>query len=364
MIPFMDLDLQYKSIQEEIDEAIFRVIKNYNFINGPEVALFEKKFAEMQEVKYCVGCSSGTSALHLAYEVVGIRPGDEVIVPTMTFIATAEALRQVGAKPVFIDISPVSYNIDENKIEAAITDKTKAIVAVHLHGNPCEMDRIVEIAKKYNLKLIEDCAQSHISEYKFKKTGTFGDIAAFSFYPGKNLGAYGDAGAVVTNNRRYFENARMLANHGRKEKYYHDVEGYNYRLDTLQAAILLIKMKYLQQWTEQRILNSQLYDKMLKNPDITLPERSQYKKHVYHIYSISTKQREKIITALKENHISYGIHYPLPLHLQPAYRHLGYKDGDFPVAEALSKEFLSLPMYAELTKEQIEFIGNVVKILL
>jgi dTDP-4-amino-4,6-dideoxygalactose transaminase len=361
MIPFMDLNAQYQSIKDEIDDAIFQVIRNYKFINGPDVKTFEQNFAEIQEIKYCVGTSSGTSALHLAYDLIGLSEGDEVIVPAMTFIATIEPLKSLGAKPVFVDINDQSFNIDEDKIEEKISSRTKAIVVVHLHGNPCEMDKIMVIADKYNLKVIEDCAQSHLSEYKNRKTGNFGDIATFSFYPGKNLGAYGDAGALLTNDSKYYEKAKLLVNHGREEKYVHSVEGYNYRLDTLQAAVLNVKLKYLEKWTDQRIDNAKYYRQKLEQYPVILPEMREDKKHVFHIFAIAAKTRDRIAAALKEHQIATGIHYPLPLHLQPAYKHLGYVEGDLPVAEKLAGEFLSLPMFSELSKDDINKICSVIE---
>ena len=299
--------------------------------------------------------------MHLAYEILGLKPGDEVIVSTMTFIASTEPLRSIGAKPVFVDIDPISYNIDPAKIEEKITPRTKTIVVVHLHGNPCEMDEILAIAKKHGLKIIEDCAQAHLSEYKSQMVGNFGDIATLSFYPSKNLGAYGDAGAFLTNNLSYFNQAKLLVNHGRTEKYVHQIEGYNYRLDTIQAAILNVKLKYLNQWTERRILHAKKYIDKLKNVALSLPEYSDYKKHVFHIFAIVTDKRNDLIRTLKANQISSGIHYPLPFHLQPAYEHLGYQPGDLPVAERLSDQFLSLPMYAELTDENIDKICRLIQ---
>jgi len=358
-IPFLDLDAQYRSIQEEMDSAIFGVIHKYDFISGTGLALFEKEFAHAQGVQYCIGTSSGTTALHLAYEMIGLGPGDEVIVPTMTFIATTEPLRQVGAIPVFCDIEEHSYNIDASKIEELITPRTKAIVVVHLHGNPADMDEIMAIANKYGLKVIEDCAQAHLAEYKGKKVGNFGDIAAFSFYPGKNLGAYGDAGAVVTNNQEYYTRMRLLVNHGRTEKYIHEVEGYNYRMDTLQAAVLNVKLKYLEQWTESRSQKAKLYNELLTNSQITTPQIIPDKKHAFHIYSVVTDNRDIMIKKLKDHKIASGIHYPLPLHLQPAYQHL--KKQLLPTAERLSKQFLSLPLYAELKDEFIEAIVSIIR---
>lgn len=361
MIPFMDLDIQYRNIQKEIDEAIFKVIHSYKFINGPEVGIFEKNFAELQDVQYCVGTSSGTSALHLAYETVGLKPGDEVIVPTMTFIASVEPLKQLGVIPVFVDIDAKTFNIDPEKIENSITQKTRALVAVHLHGNPCEMDALNTIANKYNLKIIEDCAQAHISEYHGNKVGNFSDIATFSFYPGKNLGAYGDAGAVVTNNIEYYKKLKMLNNHGRTDKYLHEIQGYNYRLDTLQAAILNVKIKHLSQWTNQRINHAKQYIDKLINLPVQVPELTSNCKHVFHIFAIAVDNREKIINELKNQHISYGIHYPIPLHLQPVYKNLGYKKGDLPVSEDLADKFISLPMFAEILEENIDFVCNVIE---
>ncbi len=360
MIPFMDLNAQYLSIKDEMDEAILRVIRGYKFINGPDVQEFERSFAEKQGVKFCVGTSSGTSALHLAYELIGLQPGDEVIVTAMTFIATTEPLRQMGALPVFVDINPRSYNIDVNKIEAAVTGKTKAIVVVHLHGNPCEMAAITKIAEKYKLKIVEDCAQAHLAEYRGKKVGNFGEVSTFSFYPGKNLGAYGDAGAVVTNDENHFLRARQLVNHGRSEKYLHEIEGYNYRLDTLQAAILNIKLKYLDQWTDLRISHAKRYLEILKNSKIRLPELSNDNKHVFHIFAIAAENRDNIRTVLKQNGVESGIHYPVPLHLQPAYAHLNYKQGDLKIAENLAGEFLSLPLYPEMKAEEIEKICHII----
>ncbi|MFA5728846.1 MAG: DegT/DnrJ/EryC1/StrS family aminotransferase [Candidatus Neomarinimicrobiota bacterium] len=356
MIPFMDLETQYQAIQPEIDAAIFNVIHSYKFINGPEVAKFEENFAAAQDLKYMLGLASGTAALHLAYEVLGLKPGDEVIVPTMTFIATAEALKQVGAKPVFADIDPVSYNIDCNSLKKLLTKKTKAVVIVHLHGNPCEMEPVVNFCRVNDLKLIEDCAQAHLAEYKGRKVGTFGDVATFSFYPGKNLGAYGDAGALGTNNEALYEKAKLLANHGREEKYIHRTEGYNYRLDTLQAAILDVKLRYLPRWTDQRINIAKKYRSLLNHLPITLPEMNPDKKHVYHIYAVATERRDKLSATLKAHKIAFGIHYPLSLHLQPAYSYLKYKPGDLPISERLSNQFLSLPMYAELAEIEIEKI--------
>lgn len=361
MIPFLDLKAQYHSIKEEVDAAIANVVENTSFINGPDVRLFEQNFATAQGVKYVNGCSNGTTALHLAYELLDLQPGDEVIVPTMTFIATTEPLKLFGAEPIFIDSDPISYNMDADKIEEAITPKTKAIVAVHLHGNPCEMDKIMAIAQKHGIKVIEDSAQAHLARFNETPVANFGDMATFSFYPGKNLGAFGDAGALTTNNEALFKQAKMLLNHGRTDKYIHEFEGYNFRLSTLQAAVLNVKLKKLENWTQQRVEKADLYRSYLKDLNLQLPEASANKRHVYHLFSIVSSQRETIMEALKAKNISSGIHYPVPLHLQPAYKHLGYKMGDFPVAEKLADGFLSLPIYPELTEEQIATICTVVK---
>jgi len=358
-IPLLDLNAQNDSIKNEINAAISNVINKADFINGVELANFEIAFSHLHDAKYCVGTSNGTTALHLAYEVIGLQKGDEVIVPTMTFIATAEPLRQVGATPIFCDIDEYSYNIDCKKIEALITSKTKAITVVHLHGNPAQMDEIMEIAKRYNLKVVEDCAQAHLAEFNGRKVGTFGDIAAFSFYPGKNLGAFGDAGAVITNNKEFYDKLKLLVNHGRTDKYLHLVEGYNYRMDTLQAAILNVKMKYLHDWTNLRISKATLYNSLLKNAEIHLPQIVQNKKHVFHIYSILTNKRELLAKKLTENNISFGIHYPIPLHLQPAYNHL--KNKELKISESVASRLLSLPIFPELKDEDVYRISELVK---
>ncbi|PLX09122.1 MAG: erythromycin biosynthesis sensory transduction protein eryC1 [Marinilabiliales bacterium] len=358
-IPLLDLKAQYISIKSEIDKAINEVISNTDFINGKEVKRFEESFASIHESKYCTAVANGTNALHLAYEAIGIKAGDEVIVPSMTFIASSEPLRQLGAIPVFCDVSKESYNIDPKKIENLITKNTKAITVVHLHGNPADMDEIMAISKKYNLKVIEDCAQAHLAEYKGKKVGNFGEIACFSFYPGKNLGAFGDAGGITTNNPEYFHKIKVLANHGRAEKYTHEIEGYNYRMDTIQAAVLNVKLKYLEKWTNLRIEKAALYRSLLKETGILLPQMHDYKKHVFHVFAATTPKRDQIMQLLKENSIACGIHYPLPLHKQPAYQHLHHTD--LSVSEMLAKQFISLPIYPELTDEDINKIAEIFK---
>jgi len=364
MIPFVDLKAQYDSIKEEIDEVIQSVLNNTSFIMGEELKKFEDEFASFCNTKFAIGVANGSDALILALRACGIGKGDEVITVPHTFIATAEAISNVGGKVVFVDINPKTYTIDVSKTEEKITEKTKAIIPVHLYGQPADMDPIMELAKKYNLKVIEDAAQAHGAEYKGKKVGSIGDVGCFSFYPGKNLGAYGDAGMVVTNNEEIAEKIKLLRNHGRiTKKYEHEIEGYSSRLDNLQAAILKIKLKYLNQWNDMRRSNAKKYSELLSNiSSIIIPYEADYAKHVYHLYVIRTeKGRDKLREELKYNGVATGIHYPIPLHLQPAYKYLGYKRGDFPITEECSQKILSLPMFAELNYEQIEKIVGVIK---
>jgi len=359
-IPLVDLKRQYLSIKNEIDGAIQEVINNSAFIMGENVEEFENEFAKFCGVKYGLGTSSGTTALHLALLVCGLKGGDEVITVPYTFIATTEAVSHTGAKVVFVDIDDRSYTMDPEKIEAAITERTKAIIPVHLFGHPADMDKIIEVAKKHNLIVIEDACQAHGAEYKGKRVGSLGDISCFSFYPGKNLGAYGDAGMVVTDNGELAEKISLLRNHGYEKKYYHKMEGYNYRLDGIQAAILRVKLRHLEGWTEKRRKNAKLYNELLKGSKIKTPVEMEYAKHVYHLYVIRTAKRDKLYSRLKENDISAAIHYPLPLHFQQAYRYMGCKKGDFPTSEVCSEELLSLPMFPELAEDEIKKIVEVI----
>jgi dTDP-4-amino-4,6-dideoxygalactose transaminase len=360
-IPLVDLKAQYAAIKPEIDAAMQRVVNNTSFILGKEVAEFEKNFAAFCHAQYCVGTDSGTAALHLALIILGVKAGDEVITTTHTFIATAEVISLIGAKPVLVDIDPRTYNIDPNKIEAAITPRTRAIIPVHLYGQPAEMDAIMEIARKHNLRVIEDAAQAHGAEYRGKRAGTMGDVACFSFYPGKNLGAYGDAGALVTNDAALAEHARMLRDHGRSEKYAHKLTGYGYRLDALQAAILGAKLPHLDAWNARRREIADYYTELLTNTDIVTPYVPPHIQPIYHIYCIRAKNRDALQKHLKARGIETGIHYPIPLHLQPVYQNLGYHAGDFPHAEKAANEILSLPMYPELTDEQAQQIVDAIK---
>jgi len=365
-IPFLDLKSQYLSIKNEIDESIRQVIENVAFADGPFVRQFEEEFARFCHCKFCVGVSSGTSALWLALKALDIGPDDEIITVPNTFIATVEAISMTGAKPIFVDVDKSTYTMDPNQLESVISSKTKAIIPVHLFGQMADMDPIIEIAKKYNLYVIEDASQSHGAEYKGKrKAGSIGDAGCFSFYPGKNLGAYGEAGAVVTNNSKLAGKIRMLRDHGQSQKYHHDLVGWNARMDGFQGAILKVKLKYLQDWNEARRSNAEYYDILLNDlAEVIIPYGAEYSNHVYHIYAIRVKNRDMIVNMLAEKNIACGIHYPIPIHLTDAYKFLDLGEGNFPITEKCAKEFISLPMYSELKKDQIEFVANTIKQLL
>ncbi len=370
-IPFLDLKTQYQSIKDEINPAIQEILDNTAFILGKAVSNFESDFAIAHNVKYCHGTSSGTDGNHLVLWALGVGPGDEVIIPANTFIATAWGATLCGAKPVFVDCHPESYNLDPSKVEKAITPKTKAIVAVHLYGQPADLNPLKEIAKKHNLILVEDAAQAHLAEYNGQKVGGLADAASFSFYPGKNLGAYGEAGAVTTNNVDLAAKLKMYREHGQSEKYHHQTFGHNYRMEGIQGAVLGVKLKYLNDWTNGRRRVAAEYKKQLGDlSQIILPKEMEYAKHVYHLYVIQVKdQKEKsgnelrneLQTFLNKEGISTGLHYPIPLHLQPCFGNLGYKKGDFPVTEKLAETGLSLPMFPELNNDQIEFVSNKIK---
>ena len=363
MIPLADLKAQYNSMKPEIDNAIQGVLNSTSFIMGEELERFEEKFALFCNTKYAIGVANGSDALILSLRACGIGKGDEVITVPHTFIATAEAISNVGGKIIFVDIDSKTYTIDVSKIEEKISNKTKAIIPVHLYGQPADMDPIIKLAKKFNLKIIEDAAQAHGAEYKDKKVGSMGDVACFSFYPGKNLGAYGDAGMITTNSEEIAKKVKLLRNHGRiTKKYEHEIEGYSSRLDNLQAAILRVKLKYLNKWNDLRRRNAKKYNELLSNiGGINTPYEADYAKHVYHLYVVRTEERDKLREELKSNGVTTGIHYPIPLHLQPAYNYLGYKRGDFPITEECSKEILSLPMFAELGDRHIEEIVKLIK---
>lgn len=361
-VPFLDLKSQYQKIKAEVDREIQAVIDSCAFINGPATKNFEKNFAHYCGVKYAVGVANGTDALHLALRAIGVGKGDEVITAPNTFIATTEAITLAGAMPVFVDIHPKTYNIDVTKIEEKITPKTKAIIPVHLFGQPADMAPILALAKKYSLKVIEDACQAHGAFYHSSRVGSFGDVACFSFYPGKNLGAYGDGGAVVTNDEEIARNVARLADHGSLVKYQHDVEGVNSRLDSIQAAILNVKLKHLDQWNEQRWNNAHLYNEYLKDVDgIIPPVELENTKPVYHLYVIQAGDREELRQKLSSEGIGIGIHYPTALHQQPAYAYLEYPGGSFPVAEQCTSRYLSLPMFAELTEPMIKTVCDAIK---
>lgn len=359
-VPFVDLGVQYRAISAEIDHAISKVIQDSDFILGREVRLFEEEFAEYCDSSYAVGVDSGTSALELALRAFDIGPGDEVITAANSFIASALGISHAGAKPVLVDVDPYTYTLDVTALERAITRRTKAIIPVHLYGHPAHMVPIRQLADKHGLVVIEDACQAHGARYKGKRAGSLGHAAAFSFYPGKNLGAYGDGGMVVTKDKKIASRLEMLRNYGQKEKYKHLFRGYNRRLDTMQAAILRVKLKYLEKWNAARRWNAKLYQKHLEGSGVVVPGEAGGTESVWHLYVIRTEQRDALKDHLVSKGISAGIHYPLPIHLQPAYQDLGYKRGDFPVTEAYADRILSLPMYAELSDRQIEFISQTV----
>lgn len=360
VIPFVDLKAQYTAIKPQIDAAIGRVLENSTFTLGPEVAAFESDFALYCHTKHAIGVNSGTSALHLALLAAGIGPGDEVITTPMTFVATTAAIVYSGARPVFVDIEPVSRTIDPALIERAITPRTKAILPVHLYGHPADMDPIMEIARRRELIVIEDACQAHGAEYKGRRAGSIGDLGCFSFYPGKNLGAYGEGGAVTTGNDDTNAAIRMLRDWGCARKYHHELKGYNYRMEGMQGAILKVKLDHLDDWTEARREHAAQYRELLADSGIETPATAPWARPVHHIYGIRVRAREAMQRALQSRQIATGIHYPIPVHLTEAYADLGYTRGDFPVAEQLADEELSLPMYPELTETQIEAICRAV----
>jgi dTDP-4-amino-4,6-dideoxygalactose transaminase len=362
IIPFVDLKSQYQNIQFEILQQLEEICQNSNFVLGPFVKKFEDNFSNYIGTEYCLALNSGTSAVQLAVQSL-ISPGDEVITIPNTFIATSEAVTAAGGKIVFTDICEDSYTMDPEKLETTITPKTKVIIPVHLFGQPADMDPILEIAQKHHISVVEDAAQAHGAEYKGKKAGTLSDAAAFSFYPGKNLGAYGEAGAVTSDSEKIAEFVRMYRDHGSREKYIHEFEGHNMRMEAFQGGILSVKLKYLDKWNDNRRAHAKLYNELLKDisPVIT-PSEMEYAKHVYHLYVIRVPDREKLYHYLNENGIASGFHYKYPLHLQKAYQSLGYKSGDFPVTENVMNEIISLPMYPELTGKQIEYVADHIRI--
>ena len=354
-IPLVDLKAQYAAIRVDVDAAIQRVLDKASFILGDEVRQFEAQFAAFVQADEAVGLASGTAALELALRACGVGGGDEVITTAHTFIATAEAISNVGAVPVFADIDPATFNLDPDLVEARISPRTRAIVPVHLYGLPAEMDGLAEVARRHDLRLIEDAAQAHGDEYHGRRCGSIGDLACFSFYPGKNLGAYGDAGAATGSDPELIARVRLLRDHGRTTKYEHAVVGVAERMDALQAAVLGAKLPYLEEWTEARRAHARTYRDQLKGL-VELPSEPDDVRHVYHLFVVRVPRRDDLLAALSAAGISGGVHYPIPLHLQPAYRSLGYAVGDLPHTERAAAEVLSLPMYPELTADQISYV--------
>ncbi|MBN2301343.1 MAG: DegT/DnrJ/EryC1/StrS family aminotransferase [Lentisphaerae bacterium] len=361
-IPFVDLNTQYGSIQSEIDEAIRHVINDTAFVGGEYVAAFEKAFAAKCGVRHCISVGNGTDALFVALKMLGIGPGDEVITTAMSWIATSETITLAGGTPVFVDIEPDCYDIDVSLIEQKITDRTKAIIPVHLYGQPADIDGIQRICDRHGLFMLEDCAQAHFAKYKGQNVGTFGIAGAFSFYPGKNLGAYGDAGAIVTNDDKLAKRMRMFANHGALKKHFHEIEGINSRMDGIQAAILSAKLHHIDEWNAARQKNAAFYSEALRDIDsITVPAIRPNVKHVFHVYAIRSRKRDELQSALNAAGIATGIHYPTALPFLKAYERLEHKPSDFPVAHECQETFLSLPMYPELSKEQIRYVTDIIR---
>jgi dTDP-4-amino-4,6-dideoxygalactose transaminase len=361
MIPFLDLKAQHRALRAELLEAAGRVIDSCQFALGNEVAAFEEEFASYCNVKYAAGVNTGTSALHLAFLAAGIGPGDEVITVSHTFMASVSSIRYAGAKPVLVDIDPRTYTMDPALVERAITKSTKAILPVHLYGQPADMDPILAVAKKHDLLVIEDACQAHGAEYKGRRAGSIGHMAAFSFYPGKNLGACGEGGAFVTNDPEYIKKVKMLRDWGQEKRYHHVLEGYNYRMDNLQGAFLRIKLRHLPAWTEARRAHAALYRELFAGSPVRYPHEAEYAKHVYHLYAVMAEGRDTLQKVLNDKGVATGLHYPIPVHLQPCFAHLGYKLGDLPHSEKAAAEEISLPMFAELTDEQIHTIVAAVK---
>jgi len=361
-VPFVDLKAQYQSLKGEIDAAIQSVIDKTAFVGGPYVREFEIAFAEKYGVKHCISCANGTDAIYITLKALGIGPGDEVITVANSWISTSETISQAGAKPVFVDIDPDYYHIDPRRIEEKISSKTKAVIPVHLFGQPASIDEIRAICRNHNLFLIEDCAQAHFATYNGHKVGTFGIAGTFSFYPGKNLGAYGDAGAIVTNDEDLAKQARMFANHGSLRRHHHDIEGINSRLDGIQAAILSAKLKYIDEWNVARNKNALIYNRLLSGiGQVQIPKIRPNSFHIFHLYVIRSIKRNELADFLASKGIGTGIHYPTALPFMPAYGYLNHKPSDFPIAYKIQEEVLSLPMFPELNDEQIQYVATSVK---
>jgi dTDP-4-amino-4,6-dideoxygalactose transaminase len=360
-IPYFDLPAQLRGLRRDLDAVIARTIDNCSFCLGPDVAQFEKDFARFVGAEHCVGLNSGTSALHVAMLLLGVRPGDEVITTPMTFVATSWAISYVGARPVYVDIDDATFNLDPAQVEKAITPRTKAVLPVHLYGHPFDLDPILAICRQRNLPLVEDVAQAHGAKYKGKVVGTTGQISCFSFYPGKNLGACGEGGALLTNNAAFAARARALREHGSSQRYYHDEVGFNYRMEGFQGAVLGVKLRQLDGWTKRRRAIAHAYHRLLADTPLQLPREAAWAESVYHLYVIRHPRRDDLKKHLEANQIGCALHYPLPLHLQKCYASLGHKPGAFPVAEKAARECLSLPIYPELTDQQVQRVAEVIK---
>lgn len=361
MVPFLDLKVQYEALREEIGAAVNRTLASAEYVLGSEVSAFEEEFAGYIGARFALGVNSGTSALHLALLAAGVGPGDEVITVSCTFVATVAAIDYTGARPVFVDVDPQTLQMDVTQIEAALTDRTKAILPVHLHGHPVDLDPILDIARRNCLVVIEDAAQAHGAEYKGRKAGSLGDLGCFSFYPGKNLGACGEGGMVVTNNETYAHAIRMLRDWGQERKYHHVLKGFNYRMEGLQGAILRVKLRHLAGWTEARRRHAVTYQHLLDGSGVRTPVEATYARHVYHVYAVRTARRNALQETLRVAGVQTGIHYPIPVHLQKAYADLGYGPGDLPVTEKAAEELLSLPMFPELQTKQVEAVCRAVR---
>jgi dTDP-4-amino-4,6-dideoxygalactose transaminase len=360
-VPYLDLAAQIRGLRKELDAALAHTLDNCSFCLGPDVVQFEKEFAQFCGAKHSLGFNSGTSALHVAMRLLNIGPGDEVITTPFTFIATSWAISYVGAKPVYVDIDDETFNINPALIERAITPKTKAIVPVHLYGQPFDVDKVLDICRKHKLPLIEDACQSHGAKYKGKVVGTFGEMSCFSFYPGKNLGACGEGGALVTNNDQFVSRAKSLREHGSTVRYYHDEIGYNYRMEGFQGAVLGVKLKHLDHWTSERRRVAKRYTELLPGTPLQLPREADFAESAWHLYVVRHPKRDALKKHLEDNGIGCAIHYPIPLHLQKAYGDLGHVVGDFPVAEKAALQCLSLPIYPELTELQIARVVEVIR---
>jgi dTDP-4-amino-4,6-dideoxygalactose transaminase len=360
-IPYFDLPAQIRSLRKDLDAVISRTLDNCSFCLGPDVAQFEKDFAKYCGAEHCVAFNSGTSALHVAMLLLGVGHGDEVITTPTTFVATSWAISYVGAKPVYLDVDDATFNLDPKLIEKAITPRTKAVMPVHLYGQPFDLDPVLEICRRHNLPLVEDAAQAHGAKYKGKVIGTFGEISCFSFYPGKNLGACGEGGTLVTNNAAFAARARALREHGSSVRYYHDEVGFNYRMEGIQGAVLAVKLKHLPGWTQKRRTIAHTYHDLLADTPLQLPREAKSVESVYHLYVVRHPRRDELKKHLEANGVGCALHYPLPLHLQKCYASLGHKPGDFPVAEKAARECLSLPIYPELTDKQVQRVADVIK---